>query len=346
MPRGKRARTLKEAEELNQEIEGEIVSYTASLLTQGNSRFFTLAMPSDVLAQTCTVDVHEDDPVVGFQRRLDDKRAQDIADYIDQGGTIPGSIVLSAQREAELEYNRPKRTVRFKNRPSAFLIIDGQHRVFGFLKAKARLRVPVVIYNNLSKAQEARLFMDINTKQRPVPNELLLAIKRLAQTETNEEALLKDIFDLFDKDTDSPLLGLMSSAAKKAGRISRVTFNAALKPIFGTFEGSDAFRVYEVLSSYIHAWLSGLRERELANKITNPTLFRAIMLLFPVIAEKVADRYGEKFNTDNFSRVLRPIVSRAKKSDLQSPGNSPSALSELLRKQLDSGFSIAGSRLG
>ena len=345
MPRGTSARTLFEAEQLDMEIRGDIVSYTASLITQGKSRFFTLAMPSDVLAKTCTVDTHEADPVAGFQRRLDESRAQDIADYIDKGfGTIPGSIVLSAQPEAHLEYNRPKRTLRFRNTPRAFLILDGQHRVFGFQKAKAKLRVPVVIYNNLSKAEEARLFMDINTKQRPVPNELLLAIKRLAQTETNEEATLKDIFDSFDKESGSPLLGLMASAERKKGKISRVTFNAAMKPIFNTFDGSAPKYVYDVLSAYVQAWLSGLRAQNLEDKITNPTLFRAIMLLFPVVAEKVSDRYGDEFTADNFVEVLRPVFSRTRTAALQSPGNSPSIVFDQLRRQLESGFSLGRRR--
>lgn len=345
MAKADEERTLFEPEPLNAESRGEVVSYTASLITQGKSRFFTLAMPSDVLAKTCTVDTHEADPIAGFQRRLDENRAQDIADYIDKGfGTIPGSIVLSAQPEAHLEYIRPKRTLRFRKSPRAFLILDGQHRVFGFQKASARLRVPVVIYNNLTKAEEARLFMDINTKQRPVPNELLLAIKRLAQTETNEEALLKDIFDSFDKEGSSPLLGLMSSAERKTGKISRVTFNAALKPIFNTFDGNPSKYVYDVLSAYVQAWLSGLRAQNLHDKITNPTLFRAIMLLFPVVAEKVSDRYGEKFTADNFVEVLRPVFSRTRTTALQAPGNSPSVLYDLLRRQLESGFSLGRRR--
>jgi len=345
MAKRKVARTPQQAEELTAEPSERFVSYTASLISQGNSRFYTLAMPSDVLAETCTVDTQEADPVAGFQRRLDEHRAQDIADYIDKGfGTIPGSIVLSAQPNADLEYNSQKRTLRFRKYSGAFLILDGQHRVFGFQKATARLRVPVVIYNKLSKAEEARLFMDINTKQRPVPNELLLAIKRLAQTETTQEAILKDIFDLFDKKPDSPLLSLMSSAERKSGKISRVTFNAAMKPVFSALEGTNTAHAYEVLSAYIHAWLSGLRDREVEEKITNPTLFRAIMLLFPIVAEKAADRYGDALSSENFSEVLRPVLSRAKKSDLQSPGKSPSVLFDTLRKQLESGFSIGRIR--
>jgi hypothetical protein len=58
------------------------------------------------------------------------------------------------------------------------------------------------IYNNLKKSDEVRLFIDINTKQRPVPNELLLDIKRLAETETEVESLSRDVFDLFSDKED------------------------------------------------------------------------------------------------------------------------------------------------
>ncbi len=160
------ARTFEEAEELSDLTTGEYVSFAASLLSQGKHRFFTLSMPSDVLAETCTVDRRAENPEQGFQRYLDKKRAQDIADYIDAGfGTIPTSIVLSAQDTAQMKYSSSKRTLRFRKVNGAFLILDGQHRVYGFHTANTRIRVPVVIYNNLSRAEECQLFMDINTKQ-------------------------------------------------------------------------------------------------------------------------------------------------------------------------------------
>jgi len=254
------------------ESEGEgRISYTASLITQGKHRFFTLSMPSDVLAETCIVEPRNEEPIEGFQRALDERRARDIANCIDSGfGTIPSSIVLSAQTDADLQYRRTTRTLSFQKTPRAFLILDGQHRVFGFRLAKSRLRVPVVIYNGLNRTEECRLFMDINTKQRPVPNELLLDIKRLADTESGSEALYRDVFDLFDKDPNSPLFGLMSPTEKKKGKISRVTFNNALKSVGDSFSGSDATYVYEVLSSYLHACIAGLREYDLKENITNP----------------------------------------------------------------------------
>lgn len=185
--------------------EKDTLTYSVSLVTQGRHKFYTLSMPSDVLAECCTVDTRIDNPIEGFQRKLDPRRADDIARYIDEGmGTIPSSIVLSAQADAQLKYTRARRSITFKKTPKSFLIIDGQHRVFGFAKAKSTLRVPVVIYNSLTRAEECKLFIDINTTQRPVPNELLLDIKRLAETETTDEAILTDVFDLFTSESDSP----------------------------------------------------------------------------------------------------------------------------------------------
>jgi DGQHR domain-containing protein len=251
----------------------------------------------------------------------------------------------AAQPDAQLEYTRRTRTLKFRSGPRAFLILDGQHRVYGFHLAKARLRVPVVIYNNLSQAEEVQLFIDINTKQRPVPNELLLDIKKLAESETDVEALLRTVFDHFASESESALIGLLSPSERRRGRISRVTFNVALKAIWHAFSGSDADDVFKALNAYLHVWLAGLRQYDAESHITNPTLFRAIMLLFPAVGERVADRNEGEYTAENFSDVLRPFFERVRKSDFQRLGASPIALHDVFRKYLQSGFSIGRVRL-
>lgn len=327
------------------EDEDERRGYAARLIIQGKHRFFTLTMPSDVLAQTCVVETRYDNPLEGFQRKLDEKRAQEIADYIDAGfGTIPTSIVLSAQPDAEMSYSSKTQVLRFKKVPKAFLILDGQHRVYGFHKAKSKLRVPVVVYNSLSRAEEARLFIDINTKQRPVPNELLLDIKRLADNETETQALLHDVFDLLGRSADSPLQGLMSPAERVKGKISRVTFNAALNAISGAIVGNSAEYLYEILRSYLHAWVPQLRKNDAVGSLTNATFFRAIMLLFPKIAERVNARHGEDYSTDNFAEAMRPMFDRLKKNTMKVPGNSPVALHDDFKRALESSFALGQAR--
>src|SRR5438552_724547 len=101
--------------------QGQRLRYSVSTVTQGEHRFYTLTVPSDVLGHTCFATPRQEDPDVGFQRVLDVTRAQDIAKYIDDGfGTIPTSIVLSAQPEAEVKIIGAGKTMEFKAIQKAF----------------------------------------------------------------------------------------------------------------------------------------------------------------------------------------------------------------------------------
>lgn len=320
---------------------GDRLRYSISLVTQGKYRFYTLTMPTEVLAQCCYVTSREEDPQSGFQRVLDRKRAQDIADYMDQGfGTIPSAIVLSAQSGADLHDVAKGKTIEFTFDPKSFLVLDGQHRVFGFSLAKTNLRVPVIIYNKLSRQEESKLFIDINTKQRPVPNELLLDIKKLAENEDSTEAVLGELFDCFNSDTRSPLLGLMSPSRRQTNKISRVTFNAAVKPTLQTFTEWNADVIYPPICAYLSAFISGMEAKGASSAITTSVVFRAIMDIFPNAAERVRDRYGNGFTEANFVNVLEPMFSRAKQSLFLKPPKSYKELSESLLKTLRNSFTI------
>lgn len=321
------------------------VTYSASLVTQGKHRLYTLSMPSDVLAECSTVDTRADNPLEGFQRHLDVKRALEIAKYIDEGmGTIPCAIVLSAQADANLVYTRERRSITFLKTPRSFLILDGQHRVYGFAKARSPLRVPVVIYNKLTKSEECRLFIDINTKQRPVPNELLLDIKRLAETETSGESLLTDVFDLFAQEPDSPLLGRMTPSEKAKGKLSRVTFNAAVNAVVSSVfsDAPDARKIYGVLGPYLHVWGEHLQKLSEPDLIANPTFFRAVLLLFQDVAQRVSDRHDGDYSAENYREVLGPFFAKVKKATLEKPGSSHIELAEKLKTTLRGQFKFVG----
>jgi len=291
-------------------------------------------MPSDVLGRSCYVNPRYEDPEQGFQRTLDKDRATSIAEYIDNGlGTIPNSVILSAQPAAELKVIGRGKTVEFLETPRSFLILDGQHRIYGYRLATTKLRVPVVIFNGLSRRDETRLFIDINTKQRPVPNELLLDIKKLAEYETDEEKTLADLYDLFNLDQTSPLLGLMTPSEKSKGKISRVTFNAAVKPIFKAFGTADNAKIFETLREYIRSAILGCDSIKAERVITNPTVFRAFMLLFPDVAQRVQDRYNQ-FTADNFSKIMAPIFDKMRPASFTQPVKSYRELYEILAKSL------------
>lgn len=316
-----------------QSTENNRLSYSCSLITQGNFKFYSLAMPSDILASTCFVSTRDENPIDGFQRVLDSKRAQEIADYIDSGkSSIPTAIILSAQKEADFAYISRNKTLEFNAFPKAFLILDGQHRVYGFSKATTPVRVPVIIYNGLSRKEETRLFVDINTKQRPVPTELVLDIKSLAEYENGIEILCKEIFDYFGTQSDSILLGLMSPASKATGKISRVTFNAAIKPLYNIFGNWETIEIYQFLNAYLIAITAGFDNKGIKS-ITKPTMFKAVLQFFPHVARIVNGDYS----INSFSQALHPVfesISTSKLSHL----DSMKAISDYLLECMNKGF--------
>lgn len=86
------------------------------------------------------------------------------------------------------------------------------------------------------------------------------------------------------------------------------------------------------------------RKNDAGRNISNPTLFRAIMLLFPAVAERVSDRHGEEYTVKNFAEILEPFFSRIKKADLKRPGGSPVALHDTFKRAMESGFAIGRGR--
>lgn len=315
--------------------------YSVSLVKQAKVQFYTLTIPSEVLARTCKVTTRSEDPANGFQRELDSKRAQEIADYIDSGsGTIPSSVVLSAQPEADLKIVGRGKTLEFNDTKGAFLILDGQHRVYGFSKAKTSLRVPVVVYNGLSRKEETRLFIDINTKQKPVPSQLLLDIKNLADLETDIEQTLRDIFDLFSKKRKSALNGKMAPSEAARNKINRVTFNQSVKPLLTLFTDREPLEIYEILNAYLIAVNEELSNKTSEQVLTKPVVFRAILGLFKAVAQRNVDRFGHVYTPETFKEIIAPVFQNLRATKLTSPGTSPSVLREYLSDRLLSKLSL------
>jgi DGQHR domain-containing protein len=282
-------------------------SYPALLITQNKHRFYFSTIPVDDLFPGCFVTRRDEDPAWGFQRALNESRAEDIATYLAAGsGSIPSNIVLSAQDAAHFSYSPRLKTISFERVPFAFLVIDGQHRLWGYQKCSVRHRVPVAIYEGLSRAEEAKLFIDINTTQRGVPAALLLDIKQIAEIETAKEQMLRDLFDRFQKDPKSPLAGRLSASKSVAGKISRVTFNRALSPILS---GSilldlDPSHRNKLILNYLNAFDAELGDKKL---LTRSALFEAIFEIFDEVVRAAITIHGSAKQSD-LQKLVRPLA--------------------------------------
>jgi DNA sulfur modification protein DndB len=286
---------------------GTTASYPALQLVQNEQRFYFTTIPASDIFPYCFVLRRDESGVEGFQRALDSGRARDIASYLDNSvGSIPTNIVLSAQESACLQYLPRTKTIKYSRRPSGFLVLDGQHRLFGYGLTKKKHRVPVAIYEGLSRREEAALFIDINTNQRGVPAALLLDIKQVAERETQTEANLRSLFNRLNEDKDSALRGLLSAAKSVAGKISRVTFNRAVKDILddSVMIKLSEGKQYELLRGFLNAV-----ERTLKNKslLTKSSYFEAFCGIFTEVLRLSLTKHRE-FKPSSLEDVLSGIA--------------------------------------
>jgi DGQHR domain-containing protein len=286
-------------------------SYPAFPLTQNDHRFYFSTIPVGDLYPYCFVSRRENDPEAGFQRSLNTKRAEDIARYLAKGtGSIPTNIVLSAQGNAQINYNSRAKTLSFDRVEKAFLVLDGQHRLLGYHLCKENhkkdLRVPVSIYVNLSRATETSLFIDINTTQRGVPAALLLDIKQVANIETHMEQSLRQLFDRFNKDSKSPLSGKLSPSQSASGKISRVTFNRSLQSVLRSplmLDVEDEAR-YTLIRNYLSALDAELDNKKL---LTKSAFFEAVFSVFDEAIRIVTTTSGNA-KQGSIQSIIRPIA--------------------------------------
>lgn len=311
-------------------------SYPALLLTQNKHRFYFTTIPIDDLFPSCFVARRGEDPISGFQRTLTEARANDIALYLSAGdGSIPTNIVLSAQVVAEFGYSRKTKSVSFKRRPSAFLVLDGQHRLWGYDKCKVRHRVPVAIYEGLSRAEEAKLFIDINTNQRGVPATLLLDIKLLAEIETKQETILRDLFNRLNEDSKSPVSGKLSAAKSVVKKISRVTFNKALGPVLSgsVLLGTDPESRYGLIRNYLNAFDAELDDKRW---LVRAAYFESIFDIFDEVVRTTKSSRGN-VKQENLQEILRPVA----KLDLSQGKVTKTAIAAAMKATLRQGIAIS-----
>ena len=117
----------------------------------------------------------------GYQRGIDEKRVNDISGFLSKKfdilpSLLPGSLILNCRRPETIKYNDADSTITI-NDDTVFNVVDGQHRLKGLERSKIqKYEIPITIIEGLNIAQEAGLFLTINTKQKKVRPDLQLRV--------------------------------------------------------------------------------------------------------------------------------------------------------------------------
>lgn len=248
----------------------------------------------------------EEDNEVGFQRTLSDKRVSDIAEYLDNGNIIPGSIILSAQGDFSMSFDDTTQELTLTPNDSYLFVIDGQHRLAGANKADSEILLPVCIFSNLELPEEVQYFLDINSNQKGVPKTLRIELlKFLSEPDSKDEILIRLFKDL-GEDVSSALFGKISTTKYIPGKITHVPFKASVEPLIenNTLKKFNYKDKKSLLINYINAVSNILILIEGDNKrLTSSAFFQAVFKVFESVCEYSLSYY-KNYKQDSFEEIL------------------------------------------
>lgn len=178
-----------------QKIDGLANQVVATRGKMGGDTFYTFLLRPDELLKIAYVGHKASRDIEGlatYQRMLQPQRLKKIAKYINDGGKFPTNIVvnLKTAKGTDLRFDSHERhgdeawgTLHLPPNYASAWIIDGQHRLYGYIYAREAggfnqdsTALPVLAYENLAADKEMNLFIDINSKQVKVRTALLVEL--------------------------------------------------------------------------------------------------------------------------------------------------------------------------
>ena len=217
-----------------------------------------------------------------YQRLIKKSRLDNVNAFIENGGYFPNSIIINIVSNNDLtfnladkQYDKSMSRIGLLTLPQKYksaYIIDGQHRLYGYTGSKYAKNntIPVVAFVNLDKAEQVKMFMDINENQKSVPknlrntleSDLLWVSEDLSQQRI---ALASRVAQELGLDTESPLfdrviIGENSNSERKCITIDMIK-NAILK--------SKLLNVYKNKKIETEGLLEGLTLEDTYNKVYN-----------------------------------------------------------------------------
>lgn len=234
--------------------------------------FYVASLPAELLLQVAASDrmratLNADGTgytLEGTQRLVQDKRLNEIADYINRvDSAFPNSIIVAANYDletgfdqGELEYISTEEegkpldasrvwtitesedgchTLTIPSSDKLAAIIDGQHRLFSFARADAAamkdMNLLCSVFIDLPKALQAQIFATINSTQKRVDRSLTYELFGYNVSDEDEKFWTPDKLAVFltrrlGTDAESPLQGRIMVAPKRDAALEELAEKA------------------------------------------------------------------------------------------------------------------------
>tara|TARA_A100001035_G_scaffold204530_1_gene164670 strand:+ start:976 stop:3585 length:2610 start_codon:yes stop_codon:yes gene_type:complete len=202
----------------------KVASFSSNSGTGKKSNVFTFSIEPRDMLKISTVSHQKAKNIFEFersskkfyQRLLTGKRLQEIGEHLENEKTPFPNNILVSHRGKNLRFEpdeiddsqnsgrRPGKLV-FNGCPGTFHVIDGQHRLFGYMAVDDKEgglrdshRLIVTVFDGLSIDQEAEIFIEVNEKSQAVASDLMMEIDYATESESKSNLCNGVIFNLRD----------------------------------------------------------------------------------------------------------------------------------------------------
>ena len=252
----------------------------------------------------------------GIQRRLQIDRINSIRKFIesDNSNFLPNTVLLSADISTIENYE--EKFLRYEDSDFGefdfpddfyFSIIDGQHRLAGLSTVNNNIlnefEIPAILLLNVSKPTAAKLFADINGKQRAVNKSLIYDLySNINKQDFEEIKKFHTICENLYRSEESPLYRQIKMLGIGSGAISQAFFIDYAKDAIkkSKLENQDVQAIFTHLFFYFKAFQSVFPD-----DWSVPTKFSDTKEL-DIYANKVLKiRKSQLVKTNGFGAILR-----------------------------------------
>lgn len=217
----------------NRPIPGLEVKVPAIRSKMGSALAYTFSVSPEYLLKIAFVSHRargKASDIDAYQRLLKKSRLKSIREYIDDDGFFPTNIVVNIAQKNWLQFDRGKQETDEQSRTlfgwltirPAFKvawIIDGQHRLYAYANHQRAQKslISVMAFVGLEPSEQARLFIDINGKQRKVKQSLLQELYAELHWDAEDpndriQAVLSKVVQSLDSQIGGPLQGRILKA--------------------------------------------------------------------------------------------------------------------------------------
>ena len=209
---------------------------------------YTFVMKAKDLLPIQYVAVRGDSTEQGaVQRVLNKRRINDIRDFVLQGNSFVNSFVLNWTDNNNVPKIK-KESIVLPIQGRRVQMLDGQHRIAGIQEAVnidskyGELDVLVSMFINLDTSDAAKIFLNINSEQKPVPKSLIYDLFGEAVEDTEHVInRVRDIVMELNTNKESPYFQMVRypGPTKQPGLVDLSIMVNAMKPHFekgGSFE--------------------------------------------------------------------------------------------------------------